>query len=143
VVAEDALRHVHALRETAGRGTGGVQETECRHVRKFQWSLAETRPVGDASRAEFRDMAERIGTEIPEGGRIRAAADAEGIENEEKGSRHGSPAVCPYPACRSDGWMNRQTWHGACTRFKRNRRMNETLAQQSEQSIFLPTRRRK
>jgi hypothetical protein len=87
VIAEDARRNVHALWKAAGRGACGMQEPEGRHVGKLQRALPQPRTVGRARRAELGDMAQRVGAKIAEGGRIRPAADAEGIENEEKGPR--------------------------------------------------------
>ena len=37
VIAEDALRHIHAVGKTARRGMGRMQEAEGRHVGQLQW----------------------------------------------------------------------------------------------------------
>ena len=62
-------------------------------------------------------------------GRIRPAANAEGIENEEKGSRHESPAVCPH--------------HRDMPRARRAVQAKSGERQQSPQLIPSPERWRK
>ncbi len=90
--AEDALRPLHAGRLLAAGEFGDVDQPERGHVGKVERPFAQARTVGGTGRAELRNMAERIGAEITIGVRIACAADTEGVENEEKGTRHLSPA---------------------------------------------------
>ena len=62
----------------------GMQEAKHRHVGKLEQPLAQAGAVARARRAEFGDMAECVGAEIAIVGGVRRAADAKGIQDEEK-----------------------------------------------------------
>src|SRR5690606_30714563 len=108
-------------RPVVGEG-GRVAEAERPHVGHAERPGAQARDVGPARRACGLDVAERVGSLVAEARCIRRAADAEGIEHEEKGARHRqflrfgpvSPvgaAPCGSGRCRDrraeEGWQFR------------------------------------
>jgi hypothetical protein len=54
----------------------------------LQWPFAQTGAVAGAGRTELGNVTERIGTEIAKGLGVGCTADAEGVEDEEKDTRH-------------------------------------------------------
>ena len=68
--------------------------------------------IGGTRRAELGDMAERIGALVAVGRRIRTAADTEGIKNEEKGARHGSPDKIAQCATSNVRRIGRHPYNG-------------------------------
>ncbi len=69
-----------------------MHQTKSRHVRKLKRARAQPFAIACTRGTEFRDVAQRVGTFIAIGGRIRSAADAKRIQNEKKRSRHAPPS---------------------------------------------------
>ncbi len=83
-----------------------MQQPERRHVRECKGAGTQAGSVASTCRTEFGDMAERIGAFIAIGCRIRRSADTEGIQNEEKGTRHFSPVLTAVVSV----WLERSDW---------------------------------
>jgi hypothetical protein len=65
-----------------------MDKPERRHIGELQWPFAQTGAVAGAGRTELGNVTERIGTEIAKGLGVGCTADAEGVEDEEKDTRH-------------------------------------------------------
>ena len=67
---------------------GRFRQSKGLHVRQRQRPCAQAGPVRQACRTLLGDVAERIGTEIAIGLRIRSPSDAKGIKNKQECTRH-------------------------------------------------------
>ena len=76
-----------ARRRRAGRTRAGAPQPERIEMRQAQRPRAGG-GIRATGRASLRDMAERIGAFVAKGGRIRRAAAAHRIENDEERARH-------------------------------------------------------
>ncbi len=106
VEAEHPLRLRHAGRRAPACQLGDRYKPQRRHVGKRQRSFAKTLAIAGARGAEFRDMAQSVGTVVAIDRGVRCTADAEGIKNEEKCACHGSPAprdTAVMATCRPGG----------------------------------------
>jgi len=101
--------------------------------------------VGCTCRTEFGDMAERVGALVTIACRIRAAADAKRVQNEEKGARHGSPdkdhrrPAVPPGALGVTHITEPSTWQFSVSVGNAELGLDDR-AQQSLQLIDVPTR---
>ncbi len=73
----------------AGRRLGGAAEAEAVEVRQVERAGAEARAIALPARAGGGDVAERVGAFVAESAGVGGAADAETVEYDQKGSRHG------------------------------------------------------
>src|SRR5688572_17313189 len=70
-----------------GHATAFAQSQRC-HVRYVQRALSYTAAVGVAGGATPCDVSERVRSFIAKAGRVRSAADAQGIEHDDECARH-------------------------------------------------------
>ncbi len=89
VGAAGRLRRSQVRRDPARRSGGGEAEAERREMGKAKRAGAQAGPVAATRRAGLGDVPERVGAGIAVGGGVRCPADADRIEDDEQGARHG------------------------------------------------------